>query len=74
VLAYFNDKPGFDGVDFSTTVKPAAGTPVSVEFMLPLKTMRCFAEYDCTGQQLLNGALVLINGERVTLQLDGAER
>jgi hypothetical protein len=73
-LGYFSDHPGFDGIDFSTTVKPASGTPLSVEFMLPLKTMHCFADYDCTGQQLLNGALVLINGERVTLQLDGAER
>ena len=73
-LGYFSDHPGFDGIDFSTTVKPPEGAPMSVEFMLPLATMRCFAEYECTGQQLLNGGLVLINGERVTLQLDGAER
>lgn len=73
-LGYFSDQPGFDGIDFSTTVKPDGGTPISVEFMLPLKAMRCFVDYDCTGQQLLNGGLVLINGERVTLQLDGAER
>jgi hypothetical protein len=38
--------------------------------MLPLKTMRCFADYDCAGQQLLNGAIILIDGARVTLQLD----
>ena len=73
-LGYFTDHPGFDGIDFSTTVKPADGTPMSVEFMFPLSTLHCFADYDCTGQQLLNGGIVLINGERVSLQLDGAER
>jgi hypothetical protein len=35
--------------------------------------MECFARYDCSGQDLINSGLVLINGERVTLNLDVAE-
>jgi len=35
--------------------------------------MRCFANYDCTGQQLINSATVLINGERSQLDLQLAE-
>jgi hypothetical protein len=35
--------------------------------------MRCFAKYDCTGQQLINSGTVLINGERSELDLQIAE-
>jgi len=27
---------------------------LAVEFFLPVSAMRCYAQYDCTGQQLLN--------------------
>ncbi len=73
VLKYFSNEPGFDGLDFSTTVRTPGGTPISVEFLLPLQAMRCFADYSCTGQQLLNAGFVLINGERASVQLDRAE-
>ena len=75
VLQYFSAEPGFDGVDFSTTIRSGDGSaPLSVEFLVPLNAMRCFADYSCTGQQLLNAGFVLINGERAGLQLEEAER
>lgn len=73
VLAYFPDETAFDGISFSTTVKSANAAPESVEFFFPFKTLRCFARYDCTGQQLIDSAFVLINGERAALNLQVAE-
>lgn len=78
ILSYFKDSSGFDGIDFSTTIKitgdKEGAHAESVEFVLPLSAMRCFVEYDCTGQQLLNAGIVLINGERVGLDLQVAEQ
>ena len=74
VLAYFQQDSSFDGVDFSTTVKGSAlEKSTSVEFFLPFSAMRCYAQYDCTGQQLLNSGIVLINGERAGLDLQASE-
>ena len=78
VLAYFKDDPKFDGIGFSTTVhlpgKPAANaTPEAVEFFFPFPALRCYEQYDCTGQQLLDASTMLINGERVSLDLQVAE-
>ena len=66
VLAYFPNDSGFDGVNFSTTVKLGEASQ-SVEFFFPFQAMRCYAQYDCTGQQLINAGFVLINGERAGL-------
>ena len=60
----------FDGVVFSSTI-PAASQ--SVEFFVPLAELRRYADYDLTGQQLINSGLVLIDGERVGLELQSAE-
>jgi len=74
VLAYFQQDSSFDGVDFSTTVKGSAvEKTLSVEFFLPFSAMRCYAQYDCSGQQLLNSGIVLINGERAGLDLQASE-
>jgi hypothetical protein len=77
LLAYFKDEQKFDGIGFSTTVhlagKPAAGTSEAVEFYFPLSSLRCYEKYDCTGQQLLDAGTILINGERVALDLQIAE-
>jgi hypothetical protein len=73
---YFQEKntPQFEGVDFSTTVhqsmKPES---LSVEFVFPLDEVKRYAKYDRTGQELINHSIVLINGERVTLDLEKAE-
>jgi hypothetical protein len=77
LLAYFKDAQEFDGIGFSTTIhlagKSAAGTSEAVEFFFPLSSLRCYEKYDCTGQQLLDAGTVLINGERVALDLQIAE-
>lgn len=76
-----------DGIAFSTTIHSGtAATPAAagskttpgdatqaVEFFLPLESLRCYESYDCTGQQLLDAGSILINGERVSLDLQTAE-
>jgi hypothetical protein len=45
----------------------------AVEFFFPLSALRCYESYECTGQQSINAGTVLINGERVGLDLWIAE-
>jgi hypothetical protein len=76
VLASLKTKPDYDGIDFSTSVRLAgagASGGQSVEFIFPSAALTCYAQYDCTGQQLINQGFVLINGERVGLDLQSAE-
>ncbi|HEU4413646.1 MAG TPA: hypothetical protein VFT65_02600 [Candidatus Angelobacter sp.] len=74
VAKYFHDNPQFEGIDFSTTVhQTVQPTSVSVEFLTPFAALACYEKYDCTGQDLINRSIVLINGERVTLDLQRAE-
>ena len=77
-LAYFKDSSDFGGIDFSTTVRlspdpTSDGSPLAVEYIFPLKILRAYAEFDSTGQQLIDASFVLINGERVSLDLQAAE-
>ena len=70
--------PKFDGVGYSTTIhltgknQPPSGSE-AVEFFFPLASLRCYEAYECTGQQLIDAGTVLINGERVSLDLQVAE-
>jgi hypothetical protein len=74
LLDYFPQDPDFDGVDFSSMIHVVDGSsPLAVEFFFPFRMMRCFANYDCTGQQLLDSGTVVINGERSALDLQVAE-
>jgi hypothetical protein len=76
VLASLKTKPDFDGINFSTSARTAgagAGGGQSVEFIFPTGALVCYEQYDCTGQQLINQGFVLINGERVGLDLQNAE-
>jgi hypothetical protein len=82
MLTYFKPDPKqdarFDGIAYSTTIhisgkNPAASASEAVEFFFPLTTLRCYETYDCTGQQLIDAGAVLINGERVSLDLQIAE-
>ncbi len=79
VLAYFPGDQNFDGISFSTTVRPRTKPGVlpakalSVEFFFPLEALRRYESYDCTGQQLLNEGIILINGERAGLDLEVAQ-
>lgn len=78
-LSYFKEESKFDGIGFSTTLhhptgKGAAGdASEAVEFFFPFTSLRCYQSYDCTGQQLIDAGTVLINGERVSLDLQIAE-
>jgi hypothetical protein len=78
-LEYFKGEQNFDGVGFSTTVHLEGKTGAArvnseaIEFFFPFSALRCYASYDCTGQQLVNEGTVLINGERVSLDLQIAE-
>lgn len=76
-LGYFGQNPGFDGINFATTVKisgdKASMYSEAVEFVLPFTSLQCYLQYDCTGQQVLNTGFILINGERVGLELQAAE-
>jgi hypothetical protein len=79
VAAYLDDESDFDGVSFSTTVTVGGKTgneetSEAVEFFFPLSLLRCYQKYDCTGQQLIDWGAVLVNGERVSLDLQAAER
>jgi hypothetical protein len=74
VAKYFHDSPQFDGIDFTTTVHQSAQpNSMSVEFVVPFSALASYEKYDCTGQELINRSIVLINGERVTLDLQRAE-
>jgi len=74
VLAYFEHETEFDGIDFSTTIHtPDAEAAEAVEFVATFGVLRCYQQYDCTGQQLVNASFVLVNGERVSLELQSAE-
>jgi hypothetical protein len=83
VSAYFKGNLDFDGVAFSTTIHLQGKVPPSaaastqnneaVEFFFPITALRCYETYECTGQQLIDRGSVLINGERVSLELQTAE-
>ncbi len=77
LIGYFKDTHEFDGVGFSANIhlvgKGAPSSSEAVEFFLPVTALRCYEKYDCTGQQLLDAGTVLINGERVALDLQVAE-
>ena len=74
LLTYFPPDVAFDGVDFSTTIHlPGDAKSEAVEFFFPYRAMRCFASYDCTGQQLIDAGTVIVNGERAALDLQVAE-
>lgn len=78
-LAYFKEDRGdFDGIDFSTSIliggdKNPDGSLVAVELIFPLTMLRAYEQFDCTGQELIDSGFVLINGERVGLNLQIAE-
>lgn len=80
LLAYFKEEQNFDGIGISTTIHLASAKPgvpstdsEAVEFFFPFSALRCYERYDCTGQQLINAGTVLINGERVGIELQSAE-
>ena len=77
-MGYFKGDLEFDGIAFSTTIHledkaPSSQGNEAVEFFFTIPALRCYETYDCTGQQLIDQSSVLINGERVSLDLQNAE-
>ena len=77
-MAYFKGDLAIDGIAFSTTIhetNDSASTQGTgaVEFFFTTDGLRCYESFDCTGQQLLDQGSVLINGERVSVDLQAAE-
>ena len=75
VLSRLKDRSGLDGVDFSTTVRAAGenASALAIEFVFPLPVLVCYEKYNCTGQQLIDQGFILINGERISLNLQSAK-
>lgn len=74
VLSYVKGALGFEGISFRTTVSAGSSSmPETVEFLFPMTELQRYESYDITGQQLINAGFVLINGERVGLDLQSAE-
>ena len=73
VLSSFKEQANFDGIDFSTSERVGEKSVQAVEFIFPLAALRAYEQYDLTGQQLIDAGFVLINGERVNLDLQNAE-
>lgn len=78
VMAYFKGDLDLDGIAFSATLHQAGNSASTqgseaVEFFFSTAALRCYETYDCTGQQLIDEGSVLINGERVSLDLQIAE-
>jgi hypothetical protein len=73
VLSYFKDQAAFTGIDFSTSARTGEKVSLAVEYIFSLASLQCYAQFDCTGQQLIDSGYVLINGERVSLDLQRAE-
>jgi hypothetical protein len=78
VAAYFKDSADFTGIDFSTSIhlagaKTESDSSEAVEFIFPWSALRSYSAFDLTGQQLIDAGVVLINGERVGLDLQTAE-
>jgi len=78
VVEYLAAHQDYDGIDFSTSVRlagdPASNaSPMLVDFIVPRNLLPEYAQFDRTGQQLIDASYVLINGERVSLNLEIAE-
>ena len=74
VLDYFPPKwISTESTSAASSILADGSSPQAVEFFFPFRMMRCFASYDCTGQQLIDSGTVVINGERAALDLQVAE-
>ena len=64
-----------NGLDITVLVSIAAGSTPSeaVEFVFPLETLRRFAAYDISNQDLINQGMVIVNGVRISLNLQQVE-
>jgi hypothetical protein len=76
VLSKIPESPDFSAVDFSVVNELTSSTEKSseaIEFILPLKEARQFANSQITNQDLIDKSIVLVNGVRIALNLAQVE-
>jgi hypothetical protein len=63
------------GLDITILVSVSPGGPPSeaVEFICPLPALRSFASYEISNQDLIEQSLVIVNGVRISLNLQQVE-
>jgi hypothetical protein len=67
--------PDLAGLDITVLEKVSASAQASeaVEFICPLPALRSFAAFEITNQELINRSVVLVNGVRISLNLQQVE-
>jgi hypothetical protein len=78
IMTHFKDCDDFSGIDFSTSIRSAGkgqenGSVEAVEYVFSLSDLRRYENFDITGQDLIRSGFVLVNGERISLELQEAE-
>jgi hypothetical protein len=63
------------GLNITVLVKTSANSSASeaVEFICPLSALRSFAGFEITNQDLINQSIVVVNGVRISLNLQQVE-
>jgi hypothetical protein len=66
---------GLQGLDITVLVSVSSNSAPSeaVEFICPLQALRSFASYDISNQDLINQGMVIVNGVRISLNLQQVE-
>jgi len=65
--------PALDVTVLTQFESPSSGSPEAIEYICPLKALREFADARITNQDLINQSVVLVNGVRISLDLQRAE-
>jgi hypothetical protein len=75
LLAKIPDSPEIAGLDITVLDQFAANASSSeaLEFICPLSSLRQFTDYTITNQDLINQSIVLVNGVRISLNLQQVE-
>ena len=75
ILARVPESKEIGGLDITVLDQFAANSssPEAVEYVIPLSVLRHFADYSITNQDLINQSVVLVNGVRISLDLQKVE-
>ncbi len=76
VLSRISTEVEFPALDITVLTEfqsPSSGSPEAIEYVCPLKALREFADARITNQDLINQSVVLVNGVRISLDLQRVE-
>jgi hypothetical protein len=76
LLAKAPQDPAIAGLDITVLTQfsaQSASSSEAIEFVCPLGPLRSFTDADITNQDLINQSVVLVNGVRITLNLQQVE-